>query len=168
MLVMYLALEGNNNYQFKYMHKKLTTWADPIREGDVQQNEVWKSLNSTITQTIKYPLPSTTLNDKECKHIMWSIVKFGLTKAGISNTLHTVIYGSWSLWGIGLFDPFFIQGSGQIDSLIKHFWKLTPSSPLLCANLSTLQLEVGREWHILKTITIKLNSGYRHTPGYMR
>ena len=77
------------------MHKKAITWATPIREEDVQQNKVWKSLNSTITQTIKHPLPSMMLNDKECKHIMRSIVKFGLIKAGISSTLHTaVIYGS--------------------------------------------------------------------------
>ena len=30
-----------------------------------------------------------TLNDKEFKHIMQPIVKFGLAKAGISSTLHT-------------------------------------------------------------------------------
>ena len=43
---------------------------------------------------MKYPIPAMTLNEKECKHIMQPIVKFGLAKAGIRSTLHTaVIYG---------------------------------------------------------------------------
>ena len=82
---------------------------------------------------------------------MWPIVKFGLAKDGISSTLHTVVrYGPWSLGGIGLFDPFVIQGVGQISFLIEHYWKSTPSSPILWANLSTLQLEAGRRGRILE------------------
>ena len=43
---------------------------------------------------MKYPLPTMTLNDKYCKHIMWTIVKFGLTKDGISSTCHAAVrYG---------------------------------------------------------------------------
>ena len=63
-----------------------------------------------------------TLNKKLCKHIMQPIVKFGLTKSGISRTLHTVvIYGNQYLGGIRLFDHFVIQIAGNIASLIKHF-----------------------------------------------
>ena len=35
---MYLALDENNKYQVKYMHKKATTWETPIRVWGVQQN----------------------------------------------------------------------------------------------------------------------------------
>ena len=49
-----------------------------------------------------------TLNKKECKNIMQTIVKFGLAKAGISSTLHTAVrYGPRSLGDIEIFDPFF-------------------------------------------------------------
>ena len=64
LLVMYHAPDGNNKDQVKYMHKKATVWATSIREGDVQQNESWKAINSTILQTIKYPLSDMTLNKK--------------------------------------------------------------------------------------------------------
>ena len=40
---------------------------------------------------MKYPLPAMTVNKKECKHTMQTIVKFGLTKTGISSTLHTAV-----------------------------------------------------------------------------
>ena len=63
-LVMYLALYGNNKDQVKCMHKKATTWATSIIVGGVQQNESWKSLNSTIPQTMKYPLSAMTINKK--------------------------------------------------------------------------------------------------------
>ena len=47
MLGMYLTPDGNNKDQVKYMHKKATAWATSIRSGGIQQNEAWKSLNST-------------------------------------------------------------------------------------------------------------------------
>ena len=94
MLGMYLAPDGNNKYQVKYMHTKSTAQKTSIRVEGVQQNEAWKSLNSTIPKTMKYPLSDIKLNGKECKHIMKPIVKFGLTKSGISSTLHTAVrYG---------------------------------------------------------------------------
>ena len=40
---------------------------------------------------MKYPLPAMTVNKKECKHTMQPIVKFGLTKTGMSSTLHTEV-----------------------------------------------------------------------------
>ena len=98
---------------------------------------------------------------------MQPIVKFGLTKAGISSTLHTsAIYEPRSLGGILLFDPFVIIGSGQIEFLIKHYWKLILSIPLLWANLSTLKLEVGIRGHILENNNTELNNGYRQIHGY--
>ena len=82
---------------------------------------------------------------------MQLIIKFGLTKASISSTLHTaVIYGPQYLGVIGLFDFFVIQGAIQIAFLIEHCWKKTPSSSLLCANLSTLQLETLQGGNILE------------------
>ena len=113
MLGMYLKPDGNNEDKLKYIHKKATSWANSIISGSVQQNKSWKDLNSTIPQTMKYRLPAMVLNEEECKHIMRHIVTFGLTKDGISITLHTtVIYGPWYLEGIGTFDPFLIQVAG--------------------------------------------------------
>ena len=91
-LGMYVAPDGNNKYQVKYMHKKATTWATSIRVGGVQQNNVWKALNATIPKKVKYPLSDMKLNDNEFKHIMQPIVKFGLNKADTSSTLHTYYY----------------------------------------------------------------------------
>ena len=55
---------------------------------------------------MKYSLYAITLNENECKNIMQPILKFGLTKAAISSTFHTVVrYGPWSLEGVGTFDP---------------------------------------------------------------
>ena len=97
-LGVYLAPDGNNKDQVKYMHKNPTSWAISIIVGGVQQNKSWKALKSATLQTMKYPLSDMTLNKKECKHIIQPIVNFGLTKAGISSTLHTVVrYGPRSL-----------------------------------------------------------------------
>ena len=95
MLIIYLALDGNNKDQVKYMQKKATTWATYIRVQGVQQNEAWKALNSTIPQIMEYSLSDMLLKQKECKNTMQTILEFGLTKAGVSITFHTgVSYGS--------------------------------------------------------------------------
>ena len=76
---------------------------------------------------------------------MQPIEKFGLTKVVICMTLHTAFrYGPRSLGCIGIFDPFAIQGTNRIAFFIEQYWKSTPSRPLIWANLSTIQLEVGR------------------------
>ena len=54
-LGMYLAQDGNNKDEVKYMHTKATTWETYIRVKGVQKNEAWKALNPTTPQTIKYP-----------------------------------------------------------------------------------------------------------------
>ena len=64
LLGMYLALDGNNKDQVKYIHKKATEWSTSIIVGGVQQNNAWKALTSTIPQTMKYPLSAMTLNKK--------------------------------------------------------------------------------------------------------
>ena len=72
---------------------------------------------------------------------MQPIVKFGLTKAGISSILRTAVrYGPSSLGGIGIFDQSVIQGTGILAFLIKHYRKSTPYILILQANLATLQL----------------------------
>ena len=77
--------------------------------------------------------------------------KIWLAKVNISSTLHTaVIYGPRSLRCIRPFDPFIIQGEGRIAFLVKTYWKSTPSSLPIRANLSTLQLEAGRGGCILE------------------
>ena len=64
MLVMYLATDGNNNKdQVKDMHNKATSWVTSIRAGGDQQNKACKVFNSTIPQTIKYPLSDMTLKE---------------------------------------------------------------------------------------------------------
>ena len=73
---------------------------------------------------------------------MQPIIKFGITKDGIISILQTTVrYGPLFLWGIGIFDPIIIQIADQIDLLIKKLQEPTPSIPLICANISTTQLE---------------------------
>ena len=98
---------------------------------------------------------------------MQPIVKFILTKASISITLHTLArYWPLSLGGIVLFDPIVIQGSGEIAFLVKHCCKPTPYSPLLRANLSTLQLEAFQGGHILESNYLKTEQ-WLHTESWI-
>ena len=86
-----------------------------------------------------------TINKEECKHIIPPIVKFGITKDGISSNLHTSVrYFPRYLWCIKFFDPLMIQGAEQIAFLIEQYLKFNPSRLLVWANLSTLKLESGR------------------------
>ena len=151
MLGMYLTPDGKNKDQVEYMHKKATTWATSIRAEVVQHNKALKDLNYTIPQIMKYSLPAMKQNRKEFKHTMQPIVKFELTKSGISSTLHMAVrYGPRYIGRIGIFELIVIQGEFWIYFLIKHWWKPTPCIPILRDNLFNIQLEAGRGRRILE------------------
>ena len=78
-----LAPDGNCDDQFKFMVNVATEWGEHIRTGHLPRHLVWESMHTTILRTLLYPLPATTLSQKQCHQIMAPILKYGLPCAGI-------------------------------------------------------------------------------------
>jgi hypothetical protein len=63
-LGVFLAPDGNLDEQFQKMLNAATKWADNLRTGAINRNDVWLALQSTILRTLMYPLPSIRLSKK--------------------------------------------------------------------------------------------------------
>jgi hypothetical protein len=65
------------------MKKAAIKWADNLRTGSISKNEVWMALQSTILQTLAYPLSALRLTKKDCEEIMAPILQYCLPALGV-------------------------------------------------------------------------------------
>ena len=144
MLGVYLAPDGNMDDHVKYLRGKAESWANNMNQSRGNQSETWTALHRTIPFAMCYSLQATTLSKSECTYIMAPIYKKGLPLAGIAATIPTVIRTSLiPTGGLGLIDPYLHMGISQVETLITHLWKGTPTGRLIAISLEDIALEIG-------------------------
>ena len=74
MLGVHLTPNGSNKLQFDKMKEKVTLFAERVRTGHLHRHEAWLALNSMVMRSLEYPSSATTLTEKECKDIMWTVL----------------------------------------------------------------------------------------------
>ena len=144
MLGVYMAPNGNNARQVRYMRGKTTEWANNIRRGNLTQTQTYIATVSTIWKTVEYPLTALDLTVNEIKSTIWPIHKVALKKMGIHPCISSSIReGPRRLLGVGLSNPFNTQGVRRILAIMEHLWHKTPTGDLLLLNLEDLMVELG-------------------------
>ena len=64
------APDGNMEAQRTHLLNKAQDFANNIkRQGMLSKNEVWQNMTHTISRTLDYPMPSTTLTLPPCPRI---------------------------------------------------------------------------------------------------
>ena len=84
MLGVYLTPNGSNSLQFQKMKEKAMMLADRVRTSHLKRHEAWIALTNMVMKSLEYPLPVTTLTEKECTEIMWQILQKFLPKTGVN------------------------------------------------------------------------------------
>lgn len=144
-LGVYLAPDGNNDAQVKYLRTKAVTWAESIRVGMLPKRLAWQSLTTTILRTLLYPLPATTFSLSECRHILAPVKAAGLNGLGIVRSMTLpVALGPASHQGLGLPDLYVHQGIEHIIRICGLSHCLEDfTGRLLRQSMEALALEVG-------------------------
>ena len=97
-----LAPDGSWNEEFKYLRDQGKKWADNIRAAHLPKHLVRQSMLTTIMKTLEYPLAVTCFTKKQCETLMKPILKAGLSRSGVINTLpRELVYGPISRQGLG-------------------------------------------------------------------
>ena len=140
-----LAPDGNNTAQYQHMRDLSNEWADRIRTGHLPRHLVWQSLQTTILKSLAYPLPATTLTEKQCLTILQPVLIAGLPRAGIARTFpRAVVYGPSKFGGLGIPHLYCEQHLDQIEMIIKFSKNSTQlTGQLFRLSLEQLQLETG-------------------------
>ena len=64
-----IAMDGNCIDEIQHLREKAEEFTDQLRTGFIRKNDAWYALTATITKTLKYPMPATTILEEEWEHI---------------------------------------------------------------------------------------------------
>ena len=144
MLGVFLAPNGADEKQKQEMITKTTALGDKIRTGNLTKNETWMALNLVAIKGIEYPLPALALNEKDYEEIMRPLWKNYLPKMGMNrNFTRVIMFGPSSRQGLGVRNPYYIQGINRVVVCMEHAWKKTMTGFFIKSCLEQLRLEVG-------------------------
>ena len=143
-LGVFLAPDGNNNAAKAALLKKSKFWSELIHKGHLTATDVIRAMDTTIMQSLKYPLPALTLTEAECKSIMAPILDVALPQSHICRTFpRAAVYGPKSLMGLGKTDLYVRQGTTQIAILQQYLQTNTITGELLRANIEAVKMHLG-------------------------
>jgi hypothetical protein len=152
MLGVHLAPDGNNNAQFNVMLNKTKHFGEMIRTGHIHRHEAWIALTIIAMKSLEYAVPALTLTKDQYTKIMWPLLQTCLPRSGINRNIHRgILYGPIEYQGLGLKDPYLLQGLYHIRDMQEHLWKETATGKFYKISLEQLRLELGSNVDILQS-----------------
>lgn len=143
-LGVYLAPDGNNNKQRQILRLKAETWKEHISVGHLNRQEAWYALDSTIYQSLKYPLPALTMTKEECTKIMAPVLAAGLPNSSICrNFPRNVLYGSKDESGMGKTNLYVEEGTSKIAIIKENLHLPNMTGELLRLLIEQCKVELG-------------------------
>ena len=77
------APDGNIKSQLQHLKAKASKFAENLwTQGLLSHNEAWINMTHTVRKTLEYPMPATTLTEKEREAVATIVHKVALPKAG--------------------------------------------------------------------------------------
>ena len=144
MLGVWIAPNGSNTKLVNELRHTALDWNSKVQLGNPYQKEAWLALHTTITAKLKYPLSACTLSSKECKSIMYPVIRIGLPKSDFSLTLCRAIRNCPSACGgAGVLSLFDYQGISRTAMYVEQVHRKTTTGMLLLQNTEELVLETG-------------------------
>ena len=139
-----LNMEGTDKEEVEYLREKAEVWAEHIRTGVITKNDGWYALNTTVMKTLEYPMAAICLSKTDWDHVMAPVLEAGLNAMQFSrNFPRLIVYGPKTVQGLGLKDPYIVQGLTWIQTLMRHGDRATVTGQLLRASMENLHLEIG-------------------------
>jgi hypothetical protein len=144
MLGVWMAPDGNSTQLVAALKEISIDWSSKFQANSTSATVAWTALHSTISARLKYPLPATTLSEKECTSIMHPTFKVALPKAGIASNVSTACrHGPLKSGGYGAISLFHYQGTSRTAALVEHCLRKTPTGKIINVCIEDLVLEIG-------------------------
>ena len=143
-LGVFLAPDGNNLAAKEALLGKAKLWSELVKKGHLTATDVMRAMDTTIIQSLQYPLPALTLTENECKIIMAPILDVTLPYSQVCRKYpRTVVYGPKSLMGLGKTELYIRQGVTQIGLIQQYLHTDTITGELLRANIEATKIHLG-------------------------
>ena len=139
-----MAPNGNKDKLISELKGHASEWSSNFATSNASQLDSWTALHSTISPQLKYPLPTTSLSEKECTSIMHPVIRTALRKSGIVSTVATAArHGPLLSGGYGVLSLYHYQGSARTAALVEHCCRRTPTGIQIHLCIEDLVLEAG-------------------------
>ena len=143
-LGVYLAMDGNNMEETRYLRQKAEDFADCVRTGFLSRADAHYALHRTILKTLEYPMVATTMDKPQWDYIITPILKSVIPRMGYVRSFpHKVVYSPVDLCGLGVLHPWHNQHLSQMKVLLQETALPTITGDLIRASFELLRLEIG-------------------------
>jgi hypothetical protein len=139
-----VAPDGTWKGQVEYLLEKVNKWVSRLKSGHLNQIDTWYALTRTIMKTLEYPMVAISLTRAQWNKVMSPLLQAVLPRIGMSHNFpHKVIYAPLSRNGLGLVHPYDNQHLQQLQTVLRHGDRHSPTGQLLRASFEQMQLEIG-------------------------
>ena len=129
MLDVWFTPNGDNTKLITELKLAAMQWGAKIRLGNPSPAEVWHAFTCTISPKLEYPLPASTLSQKECQSILFPAIKAALSKSKLCSMMPAAVrdcpqeYG-----GLGVSSQYHYQGTSRVAILTEQIYKNQPQA----------------------------------------
>lgn len=145
-----------------------------MRTNRLDRTTAWVNLQTTVTKTLEYPLPATTLTREECLYIMRPLCQAGLPAMGINRNLPTeLVWGPLRAQGLGLHHLYVTQGIEHLKVLVtRGTLREDITGSLIRLSVEQMKVELGLSGSLFlhdprPMATAMTPCWLSHTWGYM-
>ena len=143
-----LPLDGNMKVEWIYRCQQMRIFSKKISEAPLTNRDAWIIYESRYRAIIRYPLPVTMFNDRQCNKIQQPFIHAILPKMGINrHTPRAVIYGPKSLGGLEIMDLRIEQATIQWETTQGHLRRMDRAGKGVKITEHDTQVEAGSSKH---------------------
>ena len=140
-----LPLDGNMRVEFLYRCKQIREFGKKVYRAPISKWDAWMIYESRYRAMVRYPLPVTIFNDKQCMTIQRPFIDAILPKLGINRkTPRVLIYGPKSMGGLEMMDLRVEQVATHFDTSRGHMRRLDRAGKGLFITAHDIQVTLGR------------------------
>jgi len=116
-----VAPDGNNDAEIQHLTQIANKWFTAMKAGCLTKEAASFSLQNVVMKQLIYPLVATTLNQKECKAVMWPILAAGLPAMGMVRTMaREVVHGPLLYQGLDILHLYTEQMLARLSMLLQY------------------------------------------------
>ena len=120
-LGVYIAVDGNEKAQKKYLIEMARTYAEQIRTSQTTPDTAMYTYKACFLKAIEYSMPVTNFTEEEWNTIMAPALKATLNKSAMAtNFPRDVLYGPDLYKGMDIQHPYYQQGIQKIITCIQE------------------------------------------------
>ena len=120
--------------QVRQLRMRSEKFADGLRRHILSTHEVWLALNRTFLPKIGYSLVTTTLSEEDHAKVMAPALNRALPNSKIQrNFPRSVLYGPEQYQGMGVENPYWVEGIEHIKAIVDEINGATDTGDLLQA-----------------------------------